>query len=290
LADAPALDLIYTLTSGTAELLELFHACLDSFQPIAIQEHEDAGGWRVFFAAARQRDAALSALTATLGARLTSVAAVNVPDEDWAARSQAHLTPVDVGRIVVAPPWSAAAWSPRDPGQQLVIIQPSMGFGTGHHATTRLCLALLQEQPLLDARVIDVGTGSGVLAIAAWKLGAREVLAVDCDPDALENARENVERNGAQAAIRLENRDLRDLDSAPADIVLANLTAAALQRYARRLQAAVRDRGRLILSGFTRADLQGLERGFGRPADEVSGPSEEDGWCAALFVNRPRQT
>src|SRR3954470_11895395 len=129
-------------------------------------------GLRVFFATREQRDAALSALAD----RRPVCASLDVSDEDWARRSQQNLTPILVGRIRVVPEFRES----RDPngvpsqdGSQAIeiVIEPSMGFGTGHHATTRLCLAALQAMDLTGTTVLDVGTGSGILAIAAARLG-----------------------------------------------------------------------------------------------------------------------
>ena len=129
------------------------------------------------------------------------VEAIDVEDEDWAARSQAQLRAITIGRLVGRPvpgmnQGSDDAQGIRRLTPLLVVIQPSMGFGTGHHATTRLMLRALQELPFEDRTVLDIGCGSGVLAIAAVKLGARSAIGIDVDPDALENARENVELNG----------------------------------------------------------------------------------------------
>jgi ribosomal protein L11 methyltransferase len=128
-----------------------------------------------------------------------------------------------------------------------------MGFGTGHHATTRLCLSLLQEIPLEGKRVLDVGTGSGVLAIAARLLGAAEVTGADNDPDALANARENLALNPSVSAV-----DFRELDLASVagdlthcyDVILANLTGGLLEREAERLTAFASPGATTIASGF----------------------------------------
>jgi ribosomal protein L11 methyltransferase len=282
LADYPALDLTWQQPPGTSEL-ELLYAFLDDFEPLAIHEHEAGDGLRVFFRNGARRDDAAAALGRDFAGRLQQLNRVDVPDERWAERSQAQLTPVRVGGIVVAPPWDV----PSSAGGHVVVIQPSMGFGTGHHATTRLCLQLLQDRPLAGTTVVDIGTGSGVLAIAAWKLGASQVVAVDCDPDALDNARDNLALNRASAAIALINADLSVFDGAAADTVTANLTSAVLQRYADDLRRLVRHGGQLIVSGFAPEELPAIERALGAPRSDAA---TEGGWCAARFVNLPRET
>ena len=141
---------------------------LDDFQPTAIQEPDDTSRLRAFFTSAESRDAAARALGVSFGSHLF-VESLNIEDEDWAARSQAQLRAITIGRIIVAPPWDAIGRSPAKFLSPFVIIQPSMGFGTGHHATTRLTLKALQELPLDNRTVLDIGCGSGVLAIAACK-------------------------------------------------------------------------------------------------------------------------
>ena len=265
----PALDVRFAPGPGAGALQDFLYAELDAFEPVAIQEHDSGEGWRVFFRSAHDRDVARGALHSEFGAALLDLSPVDIPDEDWARRSQADLRAVRAGRIVVAPPWDVPA--PRAAGSSsqddiVIVIEPSMGFGTGHHATTRLCLELLQECDLSGATAIDVGTGSGILAIAAWTLGAAQVVAVDNDPDALQNARENVERNGGRDAIVFVEADLGSLSLPPAAVVTANLTGAVLGKYARELRTLVSPGGALIVSGFSPAELPPILAAFGSAA------------------------
>ena len=289
MAEYPALDLRFRPGGEAATLEGRLYAALDDFQPIAIQEHETADGWLVFFRAPSTRDAAAAALRAFDDETLGSVTPLSIPDDDWARRSQANLTAVTVGRITVAPPWDPLVGSspnpePRVPSPDrdpiLIIIDPSMGFGTGHHQTTRLCLALLQSVAVAGLEVVDVGTGSGLLAIAAWRLGAASVVAMDNDPDAIQNARENVDRNGAADGIDLRCEDLSAFTAAPANIVTANLTAAVLELHAASLRRLVRPGGVLIVSGFSPQELPGVAAAFAAP---VSQSVVEGEWVAAAI-------
>jgi ribosomal protein L11 methyltransferase len=290
LAEYPALDLQFLDSPGPDVFLrERLHALLDDFEPFAIHEDESGDGWRVFFRTSTIRDAAAAHLSAVVAPHLLKTAPVDVPDEDWARRSQENLKAVEVGRLIVAPPWDVPGQARREPRSPVgpdipvIVIEPSTGFGTGHHATTRLCLRLLQTLDLRGARVIDVGTGSGVLALAAWKLGAADVVAVDNDPDALENARANCARNGAGGAIDIVCDDLTRLRLAPADVVVANLTAAALVREAGSLETLAKPHGCLILSGFA-SDHLFVDIGPAFEGFDVKDTPVEDGWTAALLT------
>jgi ribosomal protein L11 methyltransferase len=198
---------------------------------------------------------------------------IDVSDEDWARRSQENLRAIDAGGVIVAPPWDVPKGS-----SPIIIIEPSMGFGTGHHATTRLCLLSMQQLDLRGARVLDVGTGSGVLALAAWKFGASDIAAIDNDPDALENARTNIATNGAAAAIDVIQDDLGALRIQRADVVLANLTGAVLVRYADELRSLITEHGYLILSGFSPDDAAIIRKAFGNLG--VIAQQTEGDWAA----------
>ena len=278
MADSPALDI--SCPSGDTLLLDRLYALLDDFEPLAIQDTDE--GMRVFFRTPAQRDAARRAIS---GREALDAAAIDVGDEDWARRSQQDLRAIEAGGLIVAPPWDVPTGGSgtRDRGSDLpvIVIEPSTGFGTGHHATTRLCLRLMQTLELRGARVLDIGTGSGVLALAAWKLGASDVVAIDNDPDALDNARSNIERNGAAPAIDIIQDDLRTLRIQRADVVLANLTGAVLVRHADDLRGLAVDGGYLILSGFAPEDSGLIRKAFA--GTRVIAEQTEAAWAAMLF-------
>ena len=162
----------------------------------------------------------------------------------------------------------------------VIVIQPSMGFGTGHHATTRLCLAALQNLDLKGQRVIDVGTGSGVLAIAASLLGAARVVAIDDDPDAIQAARENVALNeGADVETRIS--DLRSAMSERFDVAVANLTGGLLIQAAKALQALARSGGHLVLSGFMAHEAADVLSAYSALA--VRSRTDEDEWACLVL-------
>lgn len=267
----PALDV--RRAQGTASVSHSLEndgrlqAALAGFDIAAIEEGPDA--WRVYFQSPTDRDRALQAITS--GLPDLSCTPVDVPDEDWAARSQADMTRREIGRIIVAPPWDVPL---------VITIQPSMGFGTGHHATTRLCLAALQAGDVKGRTVLDVGTGSAVLAIAASLLGAADVTGIDDDGDAIRAAWENLALNPG-ASVTLLVGDVRNTELTAADIVLANLTGGLLTAAASRLQRLVSPGGRLILSGFLDSEEAAVLAAFA--GWTIEHRVAEEGWiCATL--------
>lgn len=236
--------------------------------------------WRVSFADAATRDAAGQAV-AGLGLDVT-VTPVDLPDDDWVARSQAALTAVRAGRFIVAPPWDLPAAPPE--GVHVLVIEPSMGFGTGHHQTTRLCLDLLGTLAVEGRTVLDLGTGSGVLAMAASRLGARDVLGLDIDADAVAAARRSAALNTLPGPLRLDTRDAFVDAPAPADVVLANLTGAMLIRSAAAIAGMVVEGGTLVVSGFMAYERAGVEAAL--DAFDVVTRGQEDEWCAAVLRRR----
>lgn len=164
-----------------------------------------------------------------------------VPEQDWHARWKADIAPVTVGAITIVPPWL-----PAPPGA--IVLEPGQAFGTGHHETTTGCLAALQELDLGGAAVLDVGTGSGVLAIAALRLGAARAVGVDTDPVAVAAAQENAARNRVAVTLRTGTVDAVD---GRFDVVVANLDTATLTALAGGLVGALAPGGALVASGVS---------------------------------------
>jgi ribosomal protein L11 methyltransferase len=290
------------------------YAAIDDFSPTALEERTDS--IRVFFSTTSARDNAHSALAPDF-----QVAAIDVPDEDWARRSQADLQSVTVGRLTIAPRLSAsheplapardrvadnpqplahapdllaASPQPLAPSPDVIVITPSMGFGTGHHATTRLCLAALQTLDLSQVSVLDVGTGSGVLAIAADRLGAARALGIDYDPDAVQAARENLALNPTARDVSFAVADLRTTPLPRAGVVTANLTGALLIETATDLLGAVDAGGTLIVSGLLAGErdevvkaLTGPQKaGHEVPRAQIVWECEEDGWAGLAMTRK----
>lgn len=229
--------------------------------------------WTVCFDDVDERNRAADALQATLPE--LSIEPVDLPDDDWAARSQRSLTKVTAGRFIIAPPWDLPA---DDVEATVIVIEPSMGFGTGHHATTRMCLRLLSELDVSDLTVIDLGTGSGVLSMAAALSGARSVLGIDIDQDAINSAETSAALNTLPDTITFKVGDFRSDPPQAAELVLANLTGGMLTSSATQIGALVKAGGHLILSGFDQSEVERVRTQFAPFAERDR--LTEDNWVA----------
>jgi ribosomal protein L11 methyltransferase len=170
-------------------------------------------------------------------------------DENWADAWRAHFTPVPVGRrLLITPPWE----HPAARGRTVITIEPGRAFGTGHHGSTIGCLEAVESIVERDgpARMIDLGTGSGILAIAAARLGIGSILAVDDDPDAVACATANAALNHVADRVRCVLGDAGKLDTAPVPLVVANLLSAAHRRLAAHYGRALLPGGALVLGGI----------------------------------------
>jgi ribosomal protein L11 methyltransferase len=201
----------------------------------------------------------------------------------WTENWRRYFPAMRVGeRLAVVPPWE----SDRDPERITLVINPGGAFGTGKHETTSLCLAALEARIKPGDRVADIGCGSGILAIAAIKLGASEALATDMDPAAIEATLENAETNGVSRFITarlIHPTDAGALAGQRFDVVVANIYADTLVAMAADLAGSLAAGGRLILSGIESTRTPGVENAFcGRGLRLIDGHAAGE-WAALVF-------
>jgi ribosomal protein L11 methyltransferase len=211
---------------------------------------------------------------------------IPLADADWAAAWREHFRPVAVGRtLLVVPPWEMPAASDR----VVLAIEPGRAFGTGHHGTTAGCLELLEmlvaaERP---SRALDLGTGSGILAIAAARLGVSEVLACDTDPDAIAATVANAARNGVAGRVHARVGDAATLGAEPAPLVLANLLAAAHHALAARYRTLVAAGGALVLGGLLDAEAEAVADALAVLGFRREATHSREGWTSLGLRHAP---
>lgn len=241
-------------------------------------------GWRrarVVALVAPQADAAALVAQAARSAGLAATprfTTERIADEDWVRRAQSQFEPLQVApRLWIVPSWH----TPPDPAAIVVRLDPGLAFGSGHHATTRLALAWLARTLRDGESLLDYGCGSGILAVAACKLGARRVAAVDLDPQALEATAANARANG----VALSVTPPQQLPAGDYDIVVANILAQPLIELEPALAARVRRGGRIALSGVLAAQAAEVRAAYASDFELGDGAAEE-GW--ALIEGRRR--
>ncbi len=206
--------------------------------------------------------------------------------DDWANGWKSHFKPLKIGsRLLVCPTWETAVPAG---AEKVIFMDPGMAFGTGHHETTRLCLEWLDAyedrgMSLAPARsLLDVGTGSGILAMAGALLGFDPVVAVDNDPEALHVAMENVQLNGLNGKVQLKLSDNVDV-SGRFHVVMANIQAVPLIDMSKTLAGFLEEQGQLVLSGILLEQRQQVQQVYEELGLKFTGFREAGEWCLLVF-------
>ena len=199
-------------------------------------------------------------------------------EEDWAENWKKSFKPLRLGKHMrIKPGWCDCAV---EPGDKVIEIDPGMAFGTGTHETTGMCVELVEKYVQPGSTAIDVGTGTGILAIAAAHMGAKDVLAIDIDRVAVRVAAENVRINGFEGTIRCVAGDLLENVEEQADVVIANIIADVIIMMAQLVRAHIVDGGRFICSGISSERKQDVLDALNAAGYTVLDVLERGGWCA----------
>lgn len=202
-----------------------------------------------------------------------------VTEQDWVSATQAQFNPIRIqDNLWIVPSWHSAP----NPDALNIVLDPGLAFGTGSHPTTHLCLAWLIDQVKPQYSVLDYGCGSGILAIAAKKLGAAKVLGIDVDTQAIQSSNYNAEQNAAVATFCLPDKQPV---SAQYDLVVANILSSALSVLAPVLASACRQGGKIALSGILREQTEQLSNIY-MEWFEMSAPVLMDGWVLLTGVRK----
>jgi ribosomal protein L11 methyltransferase len=208
-------------------------------------------------------------------------------EEDWRDSWKRYFRPQRIGkRLLVKPSWATCEVAA---GDTVIEIDPGMAFGTGQHPTTAMCLRALEERLRPGDAVLDLGAGSGILAIAAARLGAKRALALDIDPQAVKAAWENAAANGVQAVVEVREGTLPE--GAPGercDMVVANISGLTIERLAPAFAESLREGGTLIVSGFLEDSVDGLSRALEAAGFRMERVDAEGVWRAITAARTGR--
>ncbi len=214
-----------------------------------------------------------------------------VPRQDWAESWKRHFKPLPIGRsLLIRPSWSRVR--PRK-GQAVLVLDPGLSFGTGQHPTTAFCLEQLAAlRPRASAQsFLDLGTGSGILALAAARLGYAPVEALEFDPDAIRIAQRNARRNRLAARVRFRRADVLQLPRRPPrqfSVICANLTADLLLAAKGRIIAGLHRDGRLVLAGVLASEFGRVRTAYERGGLRLVASRRESEWRSGVFAFRNR--
>jgi ribosomal protein L11 methyltransferase len=275
-----------TAVEATADLLRRYAPAGVSIEPQSEAIDEDGGvridamapvRVRAWLVSTPENETIAGEMRATFGGLLgvpIEFSATDVDDAGWRDNWKDYFHTLRLGRrLVIKPSWREHAALPDD---IVIELDPGMAFGTGQHATTQLCLEALEEQVRGGMQVLDVGCGSGILGIAAAKLGASSVEAVDVDPLAVSATRENASRNGAQLSVRQGSLDRASRQSY--DLVVANLSARLVAELAGQLVARISVDGTLLASGMIEEQESACRKALEQAGAVAREVRRRDGW------------
>lgn len=205
-----------------------------------------------------------------------------IKEEDWANNWKKYYTSIQISeRLMIKPSWEDTA---QTAGKIVIELDPGMAFGTGTHETTRLCLQLIEKYLHQGDKVLDVGCGSGILSIAAAKLGAVEVRAVDVDAVAVRVSMENIELNRCSPSIHVSTGELKDLPEGKADLIVANIIADIIIRLSDEVQKRSKPGGFFIASGIIKDRRKEIEETYISRGYRVLEVLEMGEWVAVVFT------
>lgn len=234
----------------------------------------------VLFPATQDEDALRSALRGLSPGLSEKILVETLDDRDWSSTWRETFSAMHFGEQLWVCP---VGEMPQQPGAVVVHLDPGMAFGTGTHATTAMCLRWLASHPPIGRDVIDYGCGSGILAIAAHKLAAAHVCAVDIDPQAILATQENARRNGCGEAIQVLAPD--ELQAGTTDLLIANILANPLIELAGDFGGRVKPGGRLVLTGILSEQAQAVQAAY-QPAFDFDPPVHDAEWVLLAATKR----
>ncbi len=202
-------------------------------------------------------------------------------DKNWNEEYEKKVNVIEVtDRIVIKP--SFKEYSPK-PNQIIITIDPKMSFGTGEHATTKLVLQLIEKYVTAGDKVLDVGSGTGVLAISSVMLGAKSALGIDNDEWCLLNGNENVTANNLEGKVEIRMAEINQISETGFDLIVANINKHILLEIAASIKTKSIKNGRLILSGLLRTDKEEILQMYTKLGYGLLDSADMDEWCALVF-------
>jgi ribosomal protein L11 methyltransferase len=205
----------------------------------------------------------------------------NIDEEEWAHSWKKYYKPLKVGKsIIIKPSWEQ--YEPANEDEKIIEMDPGMAFGTGTHETTSMCIELLEKCINNKEEVLDIGCGSGILGIAAAKLGAKHVIGVDLDTGAVKVAKENVRRNQLEDKVEIRHGNLLDVVEEKGDIVVANIIADIIIQLSQVVPRFLKTQGYFISSGIIRDRLDEVKQSIEQGPFEILEVKEKGEWAAIV--------